>query len=378
MNIKEISVYTFGDSRLVKTWSNVPYCLTKTLEKKGYIVNRIDISPNRYLQAIYNRLIYPITRLIKKDNVYLYERTLLNYALTFSKIFFCNFKYKHTDLNIFTNFSFYNKFSSAPNLLFCDWDLDIGINDRLKRKPYFFEQLAIDRQTSVIERADIVISLFPNSAELMKRKYTNKNIFHLNQNVINSLYEERVHAEEVIIQKQTSHSLLFIGSKNYIAGAKLIIDAYGKLKEIYPNLTINIVGISKDEFEGDLPNDIILHGYLDKSISEQRELYYDLILHAGIFVNPTPIWGGYSSTIETMFFYTPIIIAPYEEFVAEFGKDIGFGKYCDEFSPNYFITCVRQIFDSSDYKKKCISAHEAVSDYTWDNYVELMMSKLKL
>jgi len=374
--IKEINVFTFGDSSLVRTWSNVPFLLTKTLKDKGYVVNRINIMPNRYLQSFYNRIIYKITLLIKKDNVYLYERTFLNFILTFYQIRKFNKKYPNADLNIFTNFSFYNKYSTKPNVLFGDWDLDIGINERMGRKPYYFEQKAVDRQRKVIENSDLVISLFPKSAEIMRLKYNNANIFHLKQNVINSLYGSSLNRDEIIVAKKKSFDLLFIGSINYVEGAKLLINAYSKLKQVYPQLSVKIVGIRKEQIEN-LPEGVECYGYLDKNEEKDRKLYYELILKARIFVNPTPLWGGYSSTIEAMYFYTPIIVSPYEEFVEEFGEKINFGKYCEEFSVDFLSNAIIEIIDSPNYESISENAHQVVHNYTWDKYVDLMLGQIK-
>lgn len=374
--IKEINVFTFGDSSLTRTWSNVPYLLTKTLEKKGFKVNRINIIPNRYLQFLYNRFLYKLTRYIKKDNVYLYERTYINYLLTFLRIKRYNHKYPEADINIFTNFSFYNKYSTKPNVLFCDWDLDIGINDRLGRKPYYFEQQAIERQRTVIEHADLVISLFPKSAEKMKKTYQNPNIFHLRQNVINSLYEKELDERTVLNIKEKSFDLLFIGSINYIAGAKLLIAAYAKIKADFPDLKVKIVGIKAEEFGEILPEGVETFGYLDKNVEEDRKLYYDLIINAKVFVNPTPVWGGYSSTIEAMYFYTPIIISPYEEFTAEFGDKIEFGRYCRQFSVDELTQHILNLFNSDVYPRASMLAHQAVKEYTWERYVDIMMEKI--
>ncbi|QEK52214.1 glycosyltransferase [Pedobacter aquae] len=372
--IKEISVFTFGDSTLVRTWSNVPYMLTKTLEKQGYKINRININPNRYLQSFYNRVIYKLTLLLKNDNVYLYERTYINYILTFIKIWRYNKKYPNADLNIFTNFSFYNKYSARPNILLCDWDLSIGINDRLGRKPYYFEQQAIRRQMRVIEHADLVISLFPKSADIMKKMYKNPNIFHLNQNVINSLYEKELDEAAILKIKEKSFDLLFIGSTNYIAGAKLLITAYVNLKIDYPMLKVKIIGIRGEEL-GELPDGVEAFGYLDKNLENDNRRYYDLLINAKVFVNPTPVWGGYSSTIEAMYFYTPIIIAPYEEFTTEFGEEISFGRYCNEFEVLHLQHLLEDEINSPNYRNHCLNAQEKVKNYTWDNYVKLLLEK---
>ena len=53
--MNEITIFTYGDSNKISTWSNVPYFFTTTLEKKGIIVNRINIRPgNRVLKNFLN------------------------------------------------------------------------------------------------------------------------------------------------------------------------------------------------------------------------------------------------------------------------------------------------------------------------------------
>ncbi|WDF68963.1 hypothetical protein PQ465_00980 [Sphingobacterium oryzagri] len=373
--MKEINIFSFGDSKLPRTWSNVPYLLSKTLEEKGYKINRLDINPNRYLQYIYNRFIYPITKLRRKDNVYLYERTYINYLLTYLRIYIFNKRYSNADLNITTNFSFYNRFSEKPNILLCDWDLNIGIRDFLSRDPYPMELKAIQRQKNVIEKSDLVISLFPKAAQKMRKTYENQHIYHLGTNVINSLYEGQLNEEEIIAKKKQSFEFLFVGSKNYIQGAKLLVEAASLLTAVYPDIRVNIVGISEDDFPLKY-NFVKLYGYLDKNDRSDRAVYYDLMLKARIFINPTKTWGGYSSTIEAMYFYNPIIISPYGEFTEEFGDEISFGKYCHDFSVEYLVGCIRDIVDSDSYLTMCSNAHSVVENYTWDNYVDKILEKL--
>ena len=44
MRTKTIFIFTEGDSNKLAVWSNVPYFLSTTLEKKGYNVVRVDFS----------------------------------------------------------------------------------------------------------------------------------------------------------------------------------------------------------------------------------------------------------------------------------------------------------------------------------------------
>ena len=41
--IEEVIFFTYGDSSDASTWSNVPYLFTRTLEKKGITVRRVNL-----------------------------------------------------------------------------------------------------------------------------------------------------------------------------------------------------------------------------------------------------------------------------------------------------------------------------------------------
>lgn len=88
------------------------------------------------------------------------------------------------------------------------------------------------------------------------------------------------------------------------------------------------------------------------------------------------IGGGYSSIVEAMYFYTPVIVSPYDDFVNEFGKDIDFGIYNKKYDSLVLAKNMESIFNSSDYENMCLNAHERVKDYTWDNYVDKILKLL--
>jgi hypothetical protein len=50
--MKEIILFTSGDSTNASTWSNVPYLMAKHFELNNIVVNRVDISSNRYVRGI--------------------------------------------------------------------------------------------------------------------------------------------------------------------------------------------------------------------------------------------------------------------------------------------------------------------------------------
>ena len=94
-----------------------------------------------------------------------------------------------------------------------------------------------------------------------------------------------------------------------------------------------------------------------------------------VFVNPAKKWGGYSSSIEAMYYGCPLIISPYDDFVKEFGEEIDFGVYFKEGS---LIECIKRVIysDKTSYIKLCNNSYKRVADYSWSNYVNDFLESL--
>lgn len=378
MQIKEIIFFCYGDSNNASTWSNVPFLFTKTLENKGIVIRRVNLLRKNIFIRIYNKLLKNIYNLIYPNHVYEYVRTPLYRKKAFSIIKEAVETYKNADCCIFTCFDFWNKFNNIPTVLFCDWTYDILILERLGRKPYYFEKRYSKWQGEAINSSSAVISLFPECAQSMRTKYPQANILYLGGNVVNNLYGKDIDVNKVIETKQHSKRILFIGGKKYIDGCRLLIEAHKMLVNNGIKCEIDIVGMTSSDFKGtEIPNTVHFHGYLKKDDEEQCDLYYRLILNASIFVNPTELWAGYSSTIEAMYFYTPIIVSPYKDFVSEFGAEINFGLYNSEFNAKCLSSNIERILNASDYLDKCIKAHNVTKSYTWSTYVDKVLNVIE-
>jgi glycosyltransferase involved in cell wall biosynthesis len=372
--IKELTVFSNGDSSKTRTWSNVPFFFTKTLIEKGIKVNRVDISQRRIPMKVYGKVLEFIFRILNKKSHY-------THSYLFSHIHFADVrkrikkaikKYPNSDANIFLTFGFSSTgMTEKPCILFSDWSYDYHFKYFEHRNPDFFERGVMRREDEQIEGSDLIISLFPGIADYMKNRYTNKNICYLG-NVINSIYESEEAA--IIEKKQKSMALLFVGSGKYIEGAKTLIQAFRNLKEDYRNLSLNIIGMTRDDFDL-LPEGVTCHGYLDKGDEAERKRYYSIFESAKVLINTTPKWAAFSSTIEAMYFYTPIIVTPYEEFTTTFGEDIGFGYYCDN-DTEHLENAIKQILIDKSYESVCVNAHNSVKKYTWSAYIDKVLEKL--
>ena len=375
---KKILFVCYGDSLSPKAWSNVPFLFSENLEKQGFEILRLDLSPEEKHEALWNKYPGRILSRIFPNQQYSYIKTPFSRRIAYQKI--KKMVRSNPDLHfiIFLSFDFYNKFNDIPSLLLHDWNYDMIIVDRLKRQPYFFEKWFINYQHEAINNSEIVISLFQDAQKKISERH-GKQVKHLGINVVNDINFHKPAPQEIINRKIKSSQILFIGSTKYLLGARKLIEAVRILKKEFPDLLVNFVNLPKDRLLLDKKDDnIICHDYLDKGVPEQNEQYYELLTHAKILVNPSEIWAAYSSTIECMFYYTPIIIKPYDAFILDYGAQNDFGVYLQNTEVPTIVESIRSILLLNDeaYIALCTRAHELVKDQTWENYtkkvVELM------
>ncbi len=373
--LREVTVFTNGDSSKLSTWSNVPYLFTETLIAKGIKVNRVDLNPDPSLKSFWDKTMGRVARrIINKKTNFEYFRSRLHFMNVRSLIKKAIQAYPQTDAFIFLTFSFSaSRLTKKPVVLFGDWTYDYYLDYYENRKPDLLEQQSIDREKSVIESADLVLPLFPGIAAHMKKTYSNKNIQYLG-NVINAV--NTISETEALKAKENSHELLFVGSPKYLAGALSLINAFENLKKQYPALKVHIVGMNESEIGRVLPTDVFCYGYIDKGNDKERELYYDLFKRSKVFINTTPKWGAFSATIEAMYFYNPVIVMPYDEFVETFGRQINFGVYCEENTPTAIEKSVKAVLDHPDYNSLCTEANKAIKDYSWSAYIDKVIAQI--
>lgn len=383
--MKEILFFTNGNANDANIWSNVPYCFSHALESKDITVHRIDYSMNPSFVNFYDLILRRILDCLT------FRKLRFPYLRTTGLFKFCAERkikkaiqqHPQVDLCLFMGYGFYNKWSNIPSLLFSDWTTEMDIQK--KRKPNFLEKRIIRQEEEAINNAEYVISLFPVCCEEMKRKYPKANIHFLGGNVINDLSglrlkrkDQCVHSsneiivEDLIETKEKSKKLLFIGRKTtYLEAAKKLIEAYKLLKEeeAYNDYSLDIVGCAASDFDS-LPKGVTCYGFLNKSEEKDRKTYYDLLLNAKVLVNANPKWGAFSSTVEAMYYYTPVIVSPYQDFVENFGEKIDFGVYNQDFTAESLSNDIKSVINSDNYTELCNFAHEKVKSYTWENYVK--------
>ncbi len=373
---KEIIVFTEGDSSDSSVWSNIPYFLTKTLEKQGFKIHRINVEGPSSFIFLYNKIFRRVLKLFyNRNTTYSYNRSKLFSIYVNYKMKMALKKYPDFYCTISTSYSFApSQYTTRPTVLICDWTYDFYFKHFLKRKPDYWEAKEIARQNDILEQASLIIPLSPDIAINMQSYYKNPNITYLGS-VINC--DSINMKKEKLYEKYTSHRIVFIGIKKYIEGALCLIQAINSLNRRYANIQLDIIGMNHEDFDF-LPSNVKCHGYLNKSNPEHLSTYSSLLQNATIYVNTTPEWAAPSATLEALYNYLPIITTPYSSIVEVLGETITFGSYCSDNSPDTISSYIQSIFDLSfdDYSSLCTEAHQSVQNYTWDNYIKKIMMEI--
>lgn len=370
--MKKVLFFSYGDSRKASTWSNVPYLFSATLEEKGYHVIRVSLTPNKVLKAFYSFFICRVLRILFPLTVHSYLRSRLNHFLLQHRIDKIVSHNQDAELCIFTMLDYCPKHCDCPVILLSDWTYEFLIRERLERQPYFFENHFFSQQSDAISRADYVISLFPTAAQKMRQNLPHANIRYLNRNVVNLFCDPFLDEEEILSLKCESKQILFIGNHNYESGAKLLIKAFSELKPLIDGLSLHIIGM--DSINGVSSEDVVFHGYLRKDNPEECAEYYRLLRSSRVVVNPTINWAGYSSITEAMYFYTPVVVTPFADLIAEFGPVSTYGAPVTDNNPHSLASLLYQILNNTGYRDLCKSAHEKVKDNSWSKYVDEILN----
>ena len=374
--IKELILITIGNPYLLETWSGVPYFLTKELRNRDIIVNVIDLEPNRYIKILYNVIILPLTSLFVKNGELSIYRSI--FFRIYQKITFKRKlkKYNNADAIIGLSYNLMIPSNGKPIVLLSDWPFSYTL-EKKGITPGFYQRTHIKWDINCLKNATHIISIFPTCSQYINKIIEENKAISLGVNVINNKSAE---PDERIIENKSKHKrIVFIGRLHYLEGLLILLQSYKELKEIHPELCIDIIGMNKSDIEGqniELHEGVNFWGYLDKGNNEECEKYYNILNNASLYVNTTPGWVGYTSMIEAMYFYTPVIVYPCKEFIDEFGVNINFGRYCD--NRKDLANIITNIYvDNNEFRKLCINAHNRVSEYTWENYVNRLLNTIE-
>lgn len=373
--INEVTVFATGDPNHASTWSNIPYFLVDVLKRNGVTVNTVDLSPNRLLKLGYDICLRLPVKLLFPGTHYAYFRTPLHAWDAKRRIVAAIRRYPRSTLNIFMTYTFSaNGYGDLPSVQICDWPFDYQIRTFLDRKADILESAAVNREKSSMQKTDLVISLFDGVSRYLRSECNISNCKYYGHVINCGLYPDK---DQLLTCKSASDEILFIGGRHYRKGAHRLIKAFKKLRVKYPSIKLNVIGMSAKEI-GQSCQGLICHGRLNKDKHEESIKYYKLLSKARVIVNPTPKWAGFSSLVEAMYFYTPIVTTQFHEFKITFGDVSSFGSYCKDEGIEDLSKCIESLLDNEGYTDKCINAHNQVHDFTWDAFWHKVKTEVAL
>jgi glycosyltransferase involved in cell wall biosynthesis len=371
--LEEATVFACGDPNAPSTWSNIPHFLVETLRRSQVRVNTVDLAPSRFLKRTYDALVRLPLRLAQPQSAYAYLRTPIHEWDVTRRIGEAVRSYPASQLNLFLTFTFTgSRHSAMPSVQICDWPFEYHIRHFLQRDPTPLEREAIRRERRNMEDSSLVVSLFAGVAKYLSSSYPGAHSVYLGH-VINTT---QTPTQQLPDLKAESKDVLFIGGSHYRRGVENLIEAFDRMKRDQPDLRLHIIGMTEQQV-GRSASGVSYYGYLDKGKPEDEAKYYELVRRARVIVNPTPRWGGFSSLVEAMYFYTPVVTTPYGEFVETFGSDLPFGFYCEEDSVPTLSIALGKAIAEVGYRDRCLGAHHAARPHTWTAFVTKLMSELK-
>lgn len=370
----KIYFFTTAPSKEYKSWSNIPYLLHRNLEKRGFTVKNYVLAELEPIKSIFNLPVRILNKYFNFGTTYFYVRTPLHFYLTCIFGTWIRYISNKCDVMLVQGFSYpinnrYNK-----QIILGDWPSEYLFEKFLKRPPNRFERYSIDRENTVIEAADAVVTLFPNVRDYMLQRYRNKNIYYLG-NVVN--IDEDISVPDNLMQiKQTSNRLLFIGQPFYLSGALQLIEAVREIRATGIVCEVDIIGIPQKliglEYEW-----LKIHGYLDKGKVSEKKRYYEIISAARVFVNTTPGWSGFQAMLEAMYFGNPIVVRPNESISSFFANlnDVCYLWDEDKIRLDVLLKC--SFSNPREYQRMSEAARLSVKFSTWDKFTDKLVGLIK-
>jgi glycosyltransferase involved in cell wall biosynthesis len=351
-----------------RSWSNIPYLIKNKLQEKGYCVKNIILYELQPIKFLFNILIRGINRQSKNKTTFFYNRTYLHYLLTYIYSLYIKIVAHKNDLVLIQGFThppiiFYNK-----TILLGDWPYRYIFQNFLKGVPSSFERHAIMREDRLIERANIVITLFPDVHDFMLSNYQNKNIFFLG-NFVNVDFS---FDPLPITFKKSSNRILFIGRSQYIDSAFELVEAINRLRLLGEEINLDIVGITKAEMPINY-DWVKIYGYLDKGVPDQKKKFYELLKNARVIANTTKNWNGFQALLEGMYFSNPMLIRDNPN-INKFFDNLDDISYIVNDNPDSLCDKIKEVFDEKHYSFKASCARKVSEQHTCGHFVEKLLA----
>ncbi len=371
--VKTIIIFANGDPRKATTWSNVPCCIVRQLEQKDLRVHTVNLFYHP-LQQGYDHVVRKVLRLFLLPfgiHPPYYVHTRLHRWCAERKIRHAVRSFPDACCCLFFSYLFYNRYNTIPSMLFGDWPIPFDLQ-RKGRRPSFLYRRVIRQEEEAITHARHVLSVFQLRAVEMQRAYPTAAVRFIGNLFVNNCYGTPPDVNALIHKKRKSGILLFVGKPDrYRHAAQQVVDALALLlsEEPWRALQLHIIGMEDQSLTIPPALPVVCHGYLDKDHREEHAEYYRLLMDARMIINPSPCWAAYSSLVEAMYFYTPVIVSPFDAFTDAFGQTIDFGCYTTP-DARQISDHIRYLCDTPNYPLLCKRAHHHVKDNTCTRFVD--------
>lgn len=363
----QLIVFSNGDAWDASTWSNVPYMFLATFKRlcpevdiRTFDMNQTDAGPTSLLAKCWNRFVAPV-----KGVFCTFDRTAFRHRILRQKMEEFE-RVVPRGRGVLLSFDFSNP---APRLdgyvtsLLCDWTIDYAIREHQHREPTVAEQRLIERQEEAISSADLVVSLFPRSADLIRKACPETKVayYGLPANIVGRGLNAN-------FNRADSRRLVFVGKPAYLESLKVVVGGLEDYNSAHPGNELGLDVIGMWDGPG---SDVCIdyHGYLRKDEDKERAQYYELILNARALITVSDDWVGASSIVEAMSLGTPVVVTPNIELKVMLGEG-GWGYWC-ECSPGAVAERLAELDALTDegLRRMCENAASAVEGFTWENFV---------
>jgi len=348
--------------------------LHKNLENRGFTVENYVLREVEPLKTLFNFPVRLLNKFFKLGTTYFYVRTPIHFFCTYIYSIWIGLLSTKQDVMLIQGFSYPLRNRKNRLIIIGDWPSEYLFEKFLKREPSWLERNSIDRENTVIEAADAVITLFPNVHEYMLQKYKNKKIYCFG-NVVNVDDNVQVPAD-IRRRKLNSRNFLFVGQPFYLSGALELIAAARNLRQRGVDCYVDIVGIDPKlvahEYDW-----LKVHGYLDKERSSDKLKYFELLANARLFVNTTPGWSGFQALLEGMYFHNPIVVRPNEALVSYFPNLTSVAYILEDGMTNLESLLYESINNDLGYQQISDAAKEAVESSSWNKFIGELIRLIK-
>jgi len=369
-----------GDSSDINLWSNIPYLLGAELERRCIELIRVNLQAPWLVRRLW-RYSFGIRHKLRHWHTSVdFYRSQTNHWLT-TRCLNQAIQRHGGPGTILINLSISAAptLSTIPVVLLSDWSYHHYITTHLGRQPDRSEQATIGRDSAAMDRASLVVLLFPESAARLQQQIPAGRFRFLGHVINDHPLAPQSPLEPPAARPHRPWRLLFVGRPRYQEGLDLLLKALSLLPADQ-SVKLDVIGIGEGSLSttSETQPQVKLHGYLNKADPTQRNTFYRLLNEADLILNTSSQWGGFSATVEAMHRYTAVLTAPYAEFQTIFGNEISFGHYLYELTPAAVAHAISaEIQDTDIIIEHQTCAPNAVQDFTWTLFVDRLLEELQ-